>query len=250
MEYKHTESDAIAEINRKLAKLEQRIIDLIIPIQNIADCLKSTTDIQYLIKALKGPIPIDDHKLKHLLKSFESEMRDFDKNIEKMNKTLNEHSIGEIKYIGNRLNEIEKTLHKIMKKMIEDQEVKRVRIDFTCDGYDLVKKPIGYDPTEPTEDPFQDIKNLLDSLPERFAKVIVHRLGLLGESAKTYEQVAKVFGLKSRENIRAAYAKAIRLCRHPSRRPLVDKLPDRLPEGALKKEILGDAYCVFKVQEL
>lgn len=238
MEQKPAELDVITEINRKLAKLEQRIIDLIVPIQNIAECLKSNTDIQYLIQALKGPIPINDSDLRRLLRSFESEMRSFDKSIEKMNTTMKEHSIGEIKYIGNRLNEIEK----LLKKILQDQETKKVKLEFTCDGYELVKKPIGYDPEEPIEEPHKDVRNLLDTLQSRFSKILVHRLGLLGETPKTYEQIAKIFGLKSRENIRAGYQKALRLCRHPSRKALVDKLPHELPEGELRKAILGEGY--------
>ena len=227
------ETDVIQEINRKLAKFEQRIIDLIVPIQNIANCLKSSTDIQYLIQALKGPIPINDSNLKVLLNSFESEMKSFDKNIEKMNSTMKEHSVGEIKYIGNRLNEIEK----LLKKLLDDQPKKKVQIEFSCDGYELVKKPIGYDANEPVEPPVQDnVKKLLDSLPQkRWALSLVHRFGLLGEKEKTLKNVGKVLDV-SLERAREIIMKSLRLCRHPVRRNLVENLPP----GELRKSILGE----------
>ena len=220
MENLLAQPDPIQEINRRIAKMEQQLIDLIVPIQNIAQCLRSSTDIQYLIEVLKRPILIDNGNLKHLLKGFESEMRAFEKNVEKMNCTMKEHALGEIKYIGNRLNEIEK----LLKKVLEDQLKKEVQIQFSCDGYELVKKPLGYDRKDPIEDPIDDVKKLLDSLPQkRWAVSLVHRFGLMGEKPKTYEQIGNILKV-SGERAREIVKKSLRLCRHPCRNHLAKKI--------------------------
>src|ERR1700723_2343782 len=127
MEYR----DQITEINRRIAKIDQRIIDLIVPMQGIVGSLKDRT-----------PIEIKTEKLKILLSNFQSEMQKFESVINdfrNMQQTLTYP--GEIKYIGNRLNEIEK----ILKKLLQDQPKKEVQIQFSCDGYEMVKKPMHYD---------------------------------------------------------------------------------------------------------
>lgn len=225
------QEDPLVTITRRLSNLETHIINLILPIQNIAKCLTSSTDIEYLIKALQGPIPINDSSLRSLLKSFESEMRSFDKNLEKMNSMMKENSVGEIKYIGNRLNEIEK----LLKKVLEDQQTKKINLEFSCDGYDLVKKPVGYDPKEPVEpNKIEEIDKLLNTLPPREAQAIIHRLGLFKQKAQTFVGLGKIFGV-TRERARQIFSKAIRKCRDPKRIEIVRKINDK----KLRNEILG-----------
>jgi hypothetical protein len=220
----------IETISRRLHNLEKHVINLIIPIQGICKVLSCPNDIKYLIESLNKPIPINDTSLRILLADFDREMKRFYKSIEEL-KSLNvSQTYAEIKYIGKRLNEIELILECMKKEGIK----KDIHLDFTVDGYQMVKRPVGYDPEDPIEKPDTSLQDLLNSLDKREAKAIIHRLGLFGEKKKTYEKLGNVFGVAG-EQARRIYARAIRKCRHPERKELVDKItqPD------LRKEIFG-----------
>jgi len=99
----------------------------------------------------------------------------------------------------------------------------------------MVKKPLNYNKEDPIEDPDDNLGRLLATLENREIKVIMHRLGILGEKAKTYEAIGKIIGV-SRERVRMIYAKSIRKLRHPSRRTLAEKINHL----ELRREIFGD----------
>lgn len=61
------------------------------------------------------------------------------------------------------------------------------------------------------------LDEVLSTLSERESKVLSLRFGLDGGSARTLEEVGKVFGV-TRERIRQIEAKALRKLKHPSRR--------------------------------
>lgn len=44
---------------------------------------------------------------------------------------------------------------------------------------------------------------------------LIHRFGLFGEKTKTLDQIANLVGIVSRETVRQAEAKALRILRHP-----------------------------------
>lgn len=230
------EDETIKEIYRKLMQLEQHIINLIIPIQNIAECLKSQADLKYLMETLRNPpsIPIDSRNLNTLLASFSREMKDFDKKIDSLEKMNNESNAPELKFIGNRVNEIEKLIKKIQGEGIK----KNIELDFRCDGYEMVKKPIGYDKDDPIEDAENNLRRLLDELTKREAQVLIHRLGLLGEKRKTLEAIGKIIEI-SRERVRMIEAKALRKLRHPSRKEMLSKITHK----ELLKLTIGEDYC-------
>jgi RNA polymerase primary sigma factor len=69
-----------------------------------------------------------------------------------------------------------------------------------------------------------NIKEVLETLSPREAKVLVYRFGLEGGKPMTLEEVGKKFGV-TRERIRQIEAKALRKLKHPSRRK---KLQDYL----------------------
>lgn len=232
MENKQENIDSLKEINRRLGKLEQRVIDLIVPIQNIVEFLKSETDIKDLIKVLQQPLSINDLNLKNILNRFDKEMRMFERHISNFNDKIKETAPGEIKYIGNRLNEIEK----ILNKLLQEQVKKEVQIQFSCDGYELVKKPIGYDINDPIEEPLEDLKKLLNSFnQERMSLGLIHRFGLLGQKPKTYVQIGKILNI-SPERASAMVKKALVLCRCPARSNRAKKIKDK----ELRKAIFGE----------
>jgi RNA polymerase primary sigma factor len=69
-----------------------------------------------------------------------------------------------------------------------------------------------------------NIKEVLETLSPREARVLVYRFGLEGGKPMTLEEVGKKFGV-TRERIRQIEAKALRKLKHPSRRK---KLQDYL----------------------
>jgi len=70
----------------------------------------------------------------------------------------------------------------------------------------------------------ENIKEVLDTLTEREAKVLKMRFGLDGYKPMTLEEVGKAFGV-TRERVRQIECKALRKLKHPSRRK---KLQDYL----------------------
>ena len=70
----------------------------------------------------------------------------------------------------------------------------------------------------------ENIKEVLETLSPREARVLVYRFGLEGGKPMTLEEVGKKFGV-TRERIRQIEAKALRKLKHPSRRK---KLQDYL----------------------
>lgn len=211
------------KIMKKLSNLEQHVVNLIVTIQNITECLRSTTDIQALIKALKGPIPLNEGAILRALKETQQL-------VAKQQEIIEKNSPLEFKFIAERISKIEKSIEKIQREGIR----KNVQLEFTCDGYELVKKPIGYDSEGQIEEPNEALNNLLATLLERESQAIIHRIGLFGEKSKTYEEIGKIFGVH-RERARQIYAKAIRKCRHPGRKQYFDKIDNE----NLENEISG-----------
>ena len=205
-------------INRKLSNLEQHVINLIIPIQNLQRVLASSDYIKNLESFQNKPINIDDRKLRELLGEFDKKMKSYETFVENLS---SKQTISEIKYIGKRLLEIQQKLEIIEKEGFK----KEVKFSFECDGYELVKKPKYYDENDEKEEPDEKgspIVDLLNTLTDREKKVIIHRLGLLGEKGKTYKDIGELFGV-SKERVRDIFNKGIRKCAHKGRRILLNK---------------------------
>ena len=224
-----TDQEELKRINSKLEKLEQHLINLIVPIQGITTVLRHSDQIKRMVELLSTPLTIDDRFFKTILKDMLNMLSEFKETAEKLDisKTL-----AEIKYIGNRLNTIEKDIQ----QMKTDGVKRNINLEFTCDGYEMVKRPVAYERDDPIIQPKDHLKELLDTLNERESKVLIHRFGLLGEKVKTLKEIAKLFGLASGESIRRIEARGLRKLRHPSRNKYVDKLNHK----ELKKAIMGE----------
>jgi DNA-directed RNA polymerase specialized sigma subunit len=224
-----TDKEELQVLNFKLNKLEQHLVNMIVPIQEITTALRDSSQIRNMIELLSKPLTIDDRFFRSILQDFTKMLIEFREASEKLDisKTLSE-----IKYIGKRLNNIEADIEKIK----SDGVKRNVKLEFTCDGYELVKRPLAYEREDPIVEPNDNLKDLLDTLNEREAKVLIHRFGLFGEKVKTLREIAKLFKLASGESIRTIEAKALRKCRHPERKKYVDKITH--PE--LRKAITGE----------
>lgn len=222
-------NEDITHVISRLAKLEQHIINLIVPIQQVAHILESPKDIRTLINLLSQPLKINEtslleffSKLNVSLEKFKIEINRYKNQCEKLDMS---QSFNEIKYIGKRLNEIEGTL----KEMKNEGIKKKIHLDLTMDGYEMIKKSRSF---EVEENINRNVKNidgeehnlnlLLKSISIREAKVVIHRIGLLGEKAKTYAEIGRLFQI-SGERVSQIFRKTLRKFGHPSRIEMVRK---------------------------
>ncbi len=224
-----TVEEDIQKINSKLSSLEQHIINLIIPIQAISKVLRSSDHIEEIVNLLGKPIAIDDRRLAKQLNEFKDLMNTFDDNMKKVNI---KQTFDEIKYIGKRMDNVEKSLSLIHEKGLS----KKIDLTFTCDGYELVKKPENYDMNDPIEDPYKKDYRILEGLDDDMKKVICSRYGLLGTKLKTQKDIAKSMKMGV-SKIQVLERKGIRRIRGR----LMDKelLESELYPDSLKTKVIG-----------
>lgn len=227
--------DDVKTVMRRLANLETHLINLIVPIQGITQTLTTPGHSKDLVNLLSKPMLIDDRSLRGHLQEFRLAITEFKKEMEAFKEDVGKlnlsQTLSEIKFIGKRLDGIEKALSEMNEKGIN----KNIQLEFSVDGYQLVRKPVSYDRNDPIEEPKDDLKKLLDTLTEREAKVLMHRFGLLGEKKKTHKAVGLIFKV-SRERIRQIESRGLRKLRLSARRNLVDKITHK----ELKKSITGE----------
>lgn len=196
---------------------EMRMIEHLKRIMDNLD--KYWHSIQLLLGFVSKPLVVDDRGLAHVLNEITKKMSFITHDISNLDLT---NILGEIKYIGNRLKDIELEINHIKTEGFK----KKIQIDLSCDGYEMVKKKNNYD-LQIEEDhkinPDEAVIALLNTLTKREASVISHRLGLLGEKKKTWDAIGKVIEV-TRERTRQIYSKGIRQLRHPQRSHLVDNI--------------------------
>ncbi len=184
--------------------------------------------ITLLLSHVSKPLTVDDRGLAHTLHNFRDDISKFISDFKELD--IAKH-ICEIKYIGKRLNKIEETLSQIKEKGL----TKNIQLDFTIDGYEMVKKPIAYNPKDQIEKPNDILDELLKTLSNRESQTIIHRFGLFGQKKKTYDEIGAIFGTTS-ESVRQTLSKALRKLRHPNRKKLMEKVT----HSALRKEVFGE----------
>src|SRR4029077_14406829 len=114
-------------ISRRLLNLEQHVINLIIPIQQLTGLLKSETFLENLYRIQNTPIKVDDTALRSVLNNFYGKFKGYRDYVKEFS---SEKTLAEIKYIGKRLSEIEEVLTQIKEKGLK----KSVELNFKCDG--------------------------------------------------------------------------------------------------------------------
>jgi DNA-directed RNA polymerase sigma subunit (sigma70/sigma32) len=129
--------------------------------------------------------------------------------------------------MAKRIHEMEAALSEIKEKGIN----KKIHLDLTMDGYEMVKKkPVAGNDISPEE----HINNLLCVLTDRERTVMVYRYGLCGTKPQAYREIAKKLAI-STERIRQIMMKALRKIRKQENEHLVKKITHM----QLKFDILG-----------
>lgn len=202
-------------MHQKLNNLERHVVNFIYP----------TQDLQKLLNSQFAPLTIDDRNLKVLLKEFRQIQSEFQININAVNL---DQTLSEMKYIGKRMNEIEIALKEIKENGLR----KEVKLEFSCDGYELVKKPKGYSLADEIEKPLETLQDIIKKLSRIESHILVNKLGLFGMKKQTYVSIGKELNI-TRERTRQIYAKAIR------------KLRTKEISGLVKKS--GNIYLIEEV---
>lgn len=113
-------SEEYKEISRRLANLEQHIINLIVPIQGIAQNLADPSLMKDLREIFGKPLLIDDRKLVGLLRDFKEVMNTFSQSIQAHALTELMETLNEVKY---RFFSIERQLKDVYKNQNTSFEV-------------------------------------------------------------------------------------------------------------------------------
>lgn len=211
----HIPIDPMRDIISRLSNLEKHIINLILPMQEINQIFRNPAAIENLIARLNKPILIDDRPLRNLVNQLADTSKEFKEDIKNVDlkQTLNE-----IKYIGNRLDKIEKMLEEMHNNGINQN----INLDFQVDGYQLVKKPKNYEPEAPIEKPDVEIDAVLNSLTNREARVLIFKLGLFNQKKLSYSEIGKVMRVTT-ERARDIFTMIKRKLNHRDLRELVMK---------------------------
>lgn len=192
---------------RRLANLEEHIVNLIVPLQRITTLLNS--------EGVGNLISLLNQMPTTLQKIFKTSLEGIRAEIYDLKKSCNEIDIGqafnEIKYIGNRLKEIEQSI-----QSIKDGEIKRkIYCNFKLEGFEqeveLIKKTPG--------DHNDDLSALLETLSDRERSVILWKVF----DKRSFAFIGDKMNL-SRGRPGQIYQKALRKLRHPSRKKLVQSL--------------------------
>jgi len=144
----------------------------------------------------------------------------------------NDSIIGTLSFMGKRIHEMESSIREMKETGIK----KKIHLDFTLDGYEMVKKQPLIKDIIPKEEitPEDALVNLLKTITPKESEIISHRYGLFGFGEKTLARVGKLLNL-SADRIRQIQSKALRKMRHPSRRKFVEVLTHK----ELREDILG-----------
>lgn len=182
--------------------------------------------IQLLLGHVSKPLLIDDRGLANTLLHLRETLQQTVDQVAALDLT---QTLGEIKFIGKKLHQIEADIAEIKNEGIK----KKVELQFVCDGYELKKKTVEHITTKNTDDILHE---LMDTLTEHESKAVIHRVGLFGiVPNKTFVALGKVLGVRS-ERASQIYMKAIRKLRMSRRYSLVEACGHK----GLIKEVWGE----------
>jgi len=144
-----------------------------------------------------------------------------------------ESIIGTLKFMAKEIKELKDAVSKIKEEGLN----KKITLDVSMDGYEMVKKKVKTNSDEWDEEektPEEAIEELFKTLNTREAQVMIHRYGLFGQKKSTYREAAKYFGVCA-GRVSQIHKKALVKCRHPSRKHLVSKIT----HTELRYDIIG-----------
>jgi len=174
-------------------------------------------------------VRVSKELLEPAISNLQIKLKEFISFYEQLNDLVKKESIvGTLAFMAKRIHEMEEAISAINEEGIK----KKIVLDLTMDGYEMVRKKPELIKIKSNEDA---IKDLLNTLCEREATVITHRYGLFGNEEKTLEAIGNFLGV-GRERVRQIQSKALRKMRHPARKNLVKSITHL----ELRTDILGE----------
>jgi hypothetical protein len=192
----------------KLCKLEQHIINLIVPIQGIAHSLNNSEMIRSLVIKLGQPLEINDIHLREDMKELKSSI--FNSNYQNRNLDL-KTTLNEIKFIGKRIHDIETSL-----KHIEKTGIKQ---SFTLSLIDSVPNPVTSSDASNLVHAENLLINLKPNIPPRDYKIITSLLGICKNPKIERSQLPRYLGLSdsyTKKIINEAINRTMETCQRSS----------------------------------
>jgi DNA-directed RNA polymerase sigma subunit (sigma70/sigma32) len=183
------------QLIKYLQRLEEHIVNLIIPINSITN----DADLKELTQLLKKPIQINNLELIHELKCYINSLNNDLKNpiFKDISQALNE-----IAYTNNRLLKIEEALVRLEKSGLKNNHTIEVFIDGKPTNEEAVK----------SQNIDVNTNKILDFLNAIDKSIILQHHGLLGYKPQPLSALATKFEL-SKETIRRRYYRAIKTLR-------------------------------------
>lgn len=212
MENKITEEISLTDITRKLSYLETLIVNLLHRSNPFEISPSDKNLMSHFTSLFSKPLKIDDSSIKQYI----AEIREVTKNLTEISKEFDVvQTLSEIKYIGNRLKNIETRISEIK----EDGIKKKIQCTFSMQGIENI--------TEEMKETDHQQKRIFDQifqdLNESEKIAIIYRLRLFGKDKHSFVNIGhklKVSGTTAA----ITYRKALRKLRRPSSLSLIKNL--------------------------
>lgn len=176
-------------------------------------------------------VKINKELLEPALSKLHEELRRFRDLFSEVNELVKNNSIvGTLSFMAKRIHELELTVHSIKEEGLK----KKIHLDLTMDGYEMVKKKPEYGKFN-EQSPEECLKELIKELEEREVIIITHRYGLFGNNKKSFNEIGKLVKL-SGSRVRTLEWYILRKLRHPSRKNLVDTITHKELKEAIRGE--------------
>jgi RNA polymerase sigma factor (sigma-70 family) len=157
--------------------------------------------------------------------------------IKKINLQLEEEVSKYIKDLMNFILKREQYIIGVLQEIKKDT-TKKIHLDLTMDGYEMVKRTPATDELEiETIAKFnaeKAVEDLLNTLTKREKVIMCMRFGVLGEKESTFHKISRAIGI-SNERCSQIVMKCLRKLRHVSRENLVKQITHK----SLKEAITG-----------
>lgn len=186
------------EIFNKIGRLETHIINLIVPLQQINEVFRNPRHLQDIKEVLSKPIAIDDRATRRYLDDFLKKLDDFTKFSKALQEITNNLDItkvfGEIKFMGKRLDQIEKILMDLSQNGLSQ----KVQLSISSNGYQMVEKvdynenPVKF--IDENEEALQEVLGILD---HRERDIVCRRLGIKKEKGMKFTEIARRYNISS-----------------------------------------------------
>jgi len=114
------------EICRKLSLLEQHLINMIVPLQEVSKLFKSSEDVKKVMDIVQRPIQVDDRSLAQTIAKFRKYMDELGGFHEVLDLT---QALSELKFIGKRVNDLDKKVSELLSKGLHNDVEIRVMMN-------------------------------------------------------------------------------------------------------------------------